>query len=95
MPDWLVFAPGMILLVSSYVLTFSGLAVRSSPRILAGNRLRFLAIGVLLILPGIQLAVFGFMGGPQWGQVILGLLVMGFGGLWIIGRTGIPKSPNA
>jgi hypothetical protein len=91
MPDWLVFAPGIALLVVSIVLTFSGYVVHSSARILAGNRLRFVGIALFLILPGLQVAMIGLMNGPRWGQIAFGLIVIGFGSLWIIGATGIPK----
>jgi hypothetical protein len=95
MPDWLVFAPGIILLTGSLVVTFSGSAAHSSARVFAANRLRYLAIAVFLIVPGIQLAVVGLLNGPRWGQTFLGLIVIGFGGLWLIGRSGVPKGPSA
>jgi hypothetical protein len=95
MPDRLVFAPGLVMVLASLIVIFSGYAMRSSARVSLGNRLRYGGVAVLLVLPGIQLAVIGLMNGPRWGQVILGLIVMGFGGLWIIGITGIPKGPSA
>jgi hypothetical protein len=95
LPDWLVFVPGVILFLGSLPVTFSGYAIRSSARVLAGYRLRFLALAVLFVLPGVQLLAIGLLNGPRWGQAVLGLVVMGFGGLWIIGLTGIPKGPSA
>lgn len=94
MPEWLVFAPGVVLVLASLAVTFAGYRIHSSARVLLGNRLRYSGVAVLLVLPGIQLVVIGLMSGPRWGQVILGLIVMGFGSLWIIGITGIPKGPS-
>jgi hypothetical protein len=92
MADWLVFAPGVVLLLGGIVVTFLGYASHSSARALAGIRLRFVGIALLLILPGIQLAMIGLMNGPRWGQIALGLIVMGFGALWIVGANGIRAS---
>lgn len=95
MPDWLIFVPGIALILISTAMAVSGLATRSSSLVFAANRLRYLAIAVLILLPGLQIAVTGLANGPRWGEIFLGLIVMGFGGLWIIGLTGIPKGPSA
>jgi hypothetical protein len=93
LPDWLVFAPGAVLILTSFVVGFSGYMGRSSRRVMLGIRLRYGGLAALMVLPGIQLVVIGLLSGPRWGQAILGLIVIGFGGLWMIGLTGIPKGP--
>jgi len=95
MPDWLIFAPGVVLILISTAVAVSGYATHSSSRAFAGIRLRYVGIAVLILLPGLQIALTGLANGPRWGEIFLGLLVMGFGGLWIIGLIGIPKGPTA
>jgi predicted tellurium resistance membrane protein TerC len=95
MPEWLVVAPGFVLILVSTAVAISGLATRSSSLVSTASRLRYLGIAVLIVLPGLQLVLAGRVNGPQWGEIVLGLIVMAFGGLWIIGLTGIPKGPGA
>ena len=62
---------------------------------LAGARLRYLAIALTLIIPGVRFAVVGVLDQSRLDLLVVGLVMIGFGGLWLIGRTGIPKSPHA
>lgn len=56
---------------------------------MSGLRLRWLGIAVLLITVGLKFMVDGVLNGPNWGSVLFGLLPIGFGGLWLIGRNGL------
>ncbi|MEO6349965.1 MAG: hypothetical protein ABIP53_04865 [Candidatus Limnocylindrales bacterium] len=49
----------------------------------------------LAFAPGVQFALLGIVDHTRFDRVIVGMVMIGFGSLWLIGRTGIPKSPKA
>jgi hypothetical protein len=58
---------------------------------ITGLRLRWLGIAVLLMSVGVPLFVSGVLNGPNWGTVLVGLIPIGFAGLWLIGFNGLKR----
>ena len=55
---------------------------RSIVLVLIGIRLRLIGYGVLFLGIGIDSLLTGLFGGLQVGMLVVGLVMMGFGGLW-------------
>jgi hypothetical protein len=95
MPIWIVL-PGALAFVGGVVMTHVGAHRGSTSMALTGIRLRFLGIAMLLFLMGGWILVSGLGIGLDLSQVVIGLVLIGFGGLWLYARGGIgPKFPAA
>lgn len=95
MPSWL-FLIGVLTYVLATILMYVHARRGDRERLLAAVRLRYLAVGLMLALPGLWLAASGIVGGWNLSRLMGGLMLMGFGALWLYARGGIgPNFPRA
>jgi hypothetical protein len=84
---------GAVIYIAGVVWTHVG-ARHSRAEMIRGIRLRYVGITVMILTIGVSFAVTGFGAGPDWGRIVLGLVVIGFGALWLYGLGGItPRFP--
>ena len=100
MPGWWPLIPGLILFLAGQGLTFLNIARRSRAGLLLAVRLRFIGLGLLGLVPGLEIAISAFLK-RDVGGVLLGLLVLALAGTWFYAasdplfgksRDGWPKA---
>jgi hypothetical protein len=94
MSGWWPFLPGLFLLLGGIGLTFLNIVRRSTPGLLLAVRLRFIGLGLLILVPGLEIAVSALLK-QDVGGVVLGLFVLVLAGTWfyaasdpLFGRSG-------
>lgn len=92
--SWL-FVPGAVLIIVGVIWTIVG-GRRSAHEAIRGIRLRYLGMALIFLLPGAGFAASSVIEGLDVGRLVIGLVLMGFGGLYLYARGGIgPQFPLA
>jgi hypothetical protein len=91
-----IFLVGVLIYVLGTVLMHVHARRGTRQQFLSALRLRYLGVGLMLVLPGLWIAGTGVIGGLSPSRLAAGLLLIGFGALWLYARGGIgPNFPQA